>query len=85
MECTHHEHRLLDGPGPGVLALGLFLFWGAKLVEHLQDGFLHSVKELSPVGEWLGHLAHLTFLVGLVALRRWPLTGSILTILGTLS
>ena len=68
-----------------VLALGLFLFWGAKFVEHLQDGFLHSVKELSPVGVWLGHLAHLTFLVGLVALWRWPLTGSILTILGTLS
>jgi hypothetical protein len=68
-----------------VLALGLFLFWGAKFVEHLQDGFLHSVKQLSPVGVWLANLAHLTFLVGLVALWRWPLTGSILTILGTLS
>jgi hypothetical protein len=68
-----------------VLALGLFLFWGAKFVEHLQDGFLHSVKQLSPVGVWLAYLAHLTFLVGLVALWRWPLAGSILTILGTLS
>jgi hypothetical protein len=68
-----------------VLALGLFLFWGAKFVEHLQDGFLHSVKELPPVGVSLGHLAHLTFLVGLVALWRWQLTGSILAILGTLS
>jgi hypothetical protein len=68
-----------------VLALALFLFWGAKFVEHLQDGFLHSVKELSPVGVWLANLAHLTFLVGLVALWRWPLTGSLLTILGAFS
>jgi hypothetical protein len=67
------------------LALGLFLFWGASLVEHLQHGFLHSVKELPPVWVWLGYLAHLTFLVGLVALWRWPLAGSILTILGTFS
>src|SRR5262245_61933285 len=68
-----------------VLALGLFLFWGASLVEHLQQGFLHSVKQLPPVWVWLGYLAHLTFLVGLVALWRWQVTGSILTILGTLS
>src|SRR5262245_40205136 len=68
-----------------VFALGLFLFWGASLVEHLQQGFLHSVKELPPVWVWLGYLAHLTFLVGLLALWRWPLTGSILTLLGTFS
>jgi hypothetical protein len=68
-----------------VLALGLFLFWGASFVEHLQQGFLHSVKGLTPVWVWLGYLAHLTFLVGLVALWRWPVTGSILTILGSLS
>src|SRR5947209_1805686 len=68
-----------------VLALGLFLFWGASFVEHLQQGFLHSVKELPPVWVWLGYLAHLTFLVGLVTLWRWPVAGSILTLLGTLS
>lgn len=68
-----------------VLALGLFVFWGRKFVEHLQDGFLHSVKQLSPVGVWLANLAHLTFLVGLVALWRWPLTGSILTLFGACS
>ena len=68
-----------------VLALGLFLFWGAKFVEHLQDGFLHTVKQLSTVGVWLANLAHLTFLVGLVVLWRWPLTGSILTLLGACS
>jgi hypothetical protein len=68
-----------------VLALGLFLFWGASFVQHLQQGFLHSVKELPPVWVWLGYLAHLTFLVGLVALWRWQILGSILTLLGTLS
>jgi hypothetical protein len=68
-----------------VLALGLFLFWGAFFVEHLQQGFLHSVKGLPPVGVWLGQLAHLTILVGLVALWRWPVPGSMLTILGSLS
>jgi hypothetical protein len=68
-----------------VLALGLFVFWGASFVKHLQQGFLHSVKELPPAWVWLGYLAHLTFLVGLVALWRWQVTGSILTILGTLS
>jgi hypothetical protein len=68
-----------------VLALGLFLFWGASFVEHLQQGFLHSVKELPPVWVWSGHLAHLTFLVGLLALWRWQVTGSILTILGSLA
>ena len=67
------------------MALGLFLFWGAVFVEHLQQGFLHSVKALPPVWVWLGYLAHLTFLVGLAALWRWQVTGSILTILGTLS
>src|SRR5262245_38054353 len=68
-----------------VLALGLFLFWGASFVEHLQQGFLYSVKELPPVWARLGYLAHLTFLVGLLALWRWPVTGSILTLLGSLS
>ena len=68
-----------------VLALGLFLFWGAVFVEHLQQGFLHSVKALPPVWVWLGYLAHLTFLVGLAALWRWQVTSSFLTLLGTLS
>jgi hypothetical protein len=68
-----------------VFAFGLFLFWGASFVRHLEQGFLHSVKGLPPVWVWLGYVAHLTFLVGLVTLWRWPVTGSILTLLGTLS
>ena len=68
-----------------VLALGLFLFWGAFFVEHLQEWFLHPVKGFPPVWIWLGQLAHLTILVGLVALWRWPVTGSILTTLGSIA
>jgi hypothetical protein len=68
-----------------ILALGLFLFWGAFFVAHLQQGFLRSVKELPPAWVWLAYLAHLTFRIGLVALWRWQVSGSILTILGSLS
>ena len=68
-----------------VLALGLFLFWGAFFVEHLQQWFLHPVKGFPPVWVWLGQLAHLAILIGLIGLWRWPVTGSILTILGSLS
>jgi hypothetical protein len=68
-----------------VLALGLFLLWGAFFVEHLEQWFLHPVKGLPPIWVWLGQLAHLAILVGLVALWRWPVTGSILTILGSLA
>jgi hypothetical protein len=67
-----------------VLALGLFLFWGAFFVEHLQQWFLHPFKGFPPVGVWLRQLAHLAILVGLVALWRWQVTGSILTVLGSL-
>ncbi len=68
-----------------VLALGLFLFWGAFFVEHLQQWFLHPANGFPPVWLWLGQLAHLAILIGLMGLWRWPVTGSILTILGALS
>ena len=68
-----------------VLALGLLLFWGAFFVEHLQEWFLQPFKGFPPVWVWLGQLAHLTILIGLVAIWRWQLTGSIFTILGSLA
>jgi hypothetical protein len=68
-----------------VLALGLFVLWGAFFVAHLEQWFLHPIKGFPPIGVWLGQLAHLAILVGLVALWRWPVTGSILTILGSLA
>jgi hypothetical protein len=67
-----------------ILALGLFLLWGAFFLEHLQEWFLHPHKGFPPAPVWLAQLAHLTILVGLVALWRWQLAGSILTIVGSL-
>ena len=67
-----------------LLALGLVLFWGAFFVEHLQQWFLHPVKGFPPVWVWLGQLAHLVILIGLMALWRWPVIGSILTLLGAI-
>ena len=63
-----------------LLALGLVLFWGAFFVEHLQQWFLHPVKGFPPVWVWLGQLAHLVILIGLMALWRWPVIGSIFTL-----
>ncbi len=68
-----------------LLALGLFLFWGAFFVEHLQEWFSQPARGFPPVWVWLAQLAHLTILIGLAALWRWPVTGSILTILGSLA
>ncbi len=68
-----------------ILALGLFLFWGAFFVEHLQEWFMHPAKGFPPVWVCLAQLAHLTVLIGLLALWRWQLTGSVLTILGSLA
>lgn len=68
-----------------ILALGLFLLWGAFFVEHLQEWFSHPAKGLPPVWVWLAQLAHLTILIGLATLWRWQATGSILTILGSLA
>ena len=65
-----------------VLALGLFLFWGAFFVEHLKEWFLHPANGFPPVWVWLAQLAHLAFLIGLIALWRWPVSGSVLSILG---
>jgi hypothetical protein len=67
-----------------VLALGLFLFWGAFFVEHLNEWFMFPMNGFPPVAVWLRQMAHLAILVGLVTLWRWPLTGSIVTILGSL-
>ncbi len=63
-----------------ILALGLFLFWGAFFLEHI-EWFAHPSKGLPPVWVWLQMLAHLAILVGLAALWRWELAGGLLTIL----
>src|SRR5262249_43949683 len=68
-----------------ILALGLFLFWGAFFIAHLREGFLHPAQGFPPVWVWLAQLAHLTILLGLAALWRWQFAGSVLTIIGSLS
>jgi hypothetical protein len=68
-----------------VLAIGLFLFWGAFFLEHLREWFVHPAQGLPPVSVWLFQLAHLVMLIGLLVLLRWELLGSALTILGALA
>jgi hypothetical protein len=61
------------------------LFWGAFFVAHLEEWFLHPAQGFPPAWVWLGQLAHLTILVGLVALWRWQVAGSVLTIIGSVA
>jgi hypothetical protein len=60
------------------------LLWGAFFLEHLQEWFLHPAKGFPPLWVWLAQLAHLMILVGLAALWRWRVAGSVLTIAGAL-
>jgi hypothetical protein len=68
-----------------LLALGLFLLWGAFFVEHMREWFLHPVQGFPPAWVWGQQLAHLVMLIGLLMLVRWELAGSIVTILGALA
>ena len=68
-----------------LMALGLFLLWGAFFVEHMQEWFLHPAQGFPPPWVWGGQLAHLVLLIGLLMLVRWQLAGSIVTILGALA
>jgi len=66
-----------------VLAVMVFLFWGAFFLEHL-SWFLRPVAEWPPARVWLLQLAHLAMLIGLLVLLRWELAGSALTIVAAL-
>jgi hypothetical protein len=68
-----------------LLALGLFLLWGAFFVEHMQEWFMHPAKGFPPPWVWAGQLAHLVLLVGLLMLIRWQLAGAVVTILGAVA
>ena len=68
-----------------ILALGLFFFWGAFFVEHIQEWFLHPAKGLPPVWVWFAMLAHLGILLGMLALWRWEIAGSLLAVASTLA
>jgi hypothetical protein len=63
-----------------ILAALLFLFWGAFFVEHTIEWFVRPYPQTPPAFVWLGQGLHLLMLVGLVALWRWELAGSLLVI-----
>jgi hypothetical protein len=67
------------------LALALFLCWGAFFVEHLQEWFLHPAQGFPPAWVWLAMLAHLSVLLGMLALWKWEVAGSLLAIAGALT
>ncbi len=68
-----------------VLAVMVFLFWGAFFLEHL-SWFFKPVAEWPPIFKpaaewpparvWLLQLAHLAMLIGLLVLLRWELAGT---------
>lgn len=66
-----------------VLAVLVFLFWGAFFLEHL-SWFLRPLAEWPPAKVLLLQLAHLAMLIGLLVLLRWELIGSALTIVAAL-
>jgi hypothetical protein len=66
-----------------VLAVLVFLFWGAFFLEHL-TWFFKPGAEWPPAQVWLLQLAHLAMLIGLLVLLRWELAGSALTIIAAL-
>jgi hypothetical protein len=67
-----------------ILALGLFMLWGAFFLEHVKEWFMHPLQESPPIWVWLAQLAHLAILVGLIALWRWPIAGGLMTIVASL-
>jgi hypothetical protein len=60
------------------LAIGLFAFWGAFFLAHL-EWFVHPGRGLPPVRVWLLSLAHLGMLAGLLMLQFWEIPGGLLT------
>lgn len=68
-----------------LLALGMFLFWGAFFLEHARDWFTHPAQGFPPFWVWLTMLAHLGVLVGMAALWKWEVAGSLLAIAAALA
>jgi hypothetical protein len=89
-----HDETTLSAPGVGVavftwigrgLALLLFLFWGAFLVEHVSEWFLHPAQGLPPARVWVAMLFHLAMLVGLLLMLKWDRVGSAVTLVATVA
>jgi hypothetical protein len=67
-----------------ILAMGLLMVWGGFFLEHLKEWFTQPLQASPLIWVWLAQLAHLVILVGLIALWRWPIGGSLATIAGSL-
>jgi hypothetical protein len=82
MQAVANSWKLIPAlrwPGR-ILAAVLFLFWGTFFVEHTIEWFVRPYPQTPPAFVWLGQGLHLLMLVGLVALWRWELAGSLMVI-----
>lgn len=68
-----------------VLALLVFLLWGAFFVEHLIEWFIKPHPETPPPTVWFGQGLHLLLLVGLLVVLRWPRLGAAIVITSALA
>lgn len=68
-----------------LLSAGLFLFWGGFFVEHLVEWFVKPFPATPPAAVWLAQGEHLLLLLGLLALWRWEVTGSLLVLAAALA
>jgi hypothetical protein len=68
-----------------VLAVLVFLFWGAFFVEHLTEWFARPLSNPPPVQVWLGQALHFLMLAGLILALRWErLGGAVVAVAGLL-
>jgi len=63
-----------------VLAVCVFLLWGAFFVEHLQEWFIQPYPQLPPLKVCAGMALHFLLLAGLIIALRWELVGSLAVI-----
>jgi hypothetical protein len=66
-----------------LIAVPLFLLWGAFLVEHLSQWFLASRSGFPPPWVWIAQLFHLAIVIGLAGMFKWEKVGSVVTLAGT--
>ena len=84
MRIENHEtpkHDTRDYALARVLAILLFLFWGAFFLEHLSEWFIKPFPQTPPPTVWLRQALHLTLLIALLISLKWHLFGSILIII----
>lgn len=63
-----------------VIAVLAVLFWGSFFVAHTIEWFVEPLPQTPPPAVWLWHGLHLLMLLGLLALWRWEVAGSVLAI-----